>query len=236
MTRASPVDWEAVEVDYRAGVLSLAEIGKRHGVTKGRISQVAKAKSWERDLAAKIRARAEAKLNEATVNAALNGARQKASEAQVVEASAQAMVDVKLAHRKDIRRGRDLANRLLAELEQVTDHPELGPALVDALCDDPDESPDVLKLRRRRLNDLLDRVVALPARVGTLKTLSDALRNLIGLEREAWGMATDGKGGAGAGDGGEAPRLSELDRAARVAAIIDRARKAQAAAQAAQPT
>ena len=36
------IDWQAIERDYRAGVLSYTEIGALHGVSKGRISLVEK--------------------------------------------------------------------------------------------------------------------------------------------------------------------------------------------------
>jgi len=48
------IDWDLVEAEFRAGVKTLDQIGKDHGITKGRISQVAKAKGWVRDLSAKI--------------------------------------------------------------------------------------------------------------------------------------------------------------------------------------
>lgn len=226
----SAIDWERIELDYRAGLKSLREMAAEHGITHAAIRKKADKLGWERDLRTKIQARAEALV---LVSAAVStpvSAETRAAEKRVIDSNAQALADVRLGHRRDIRRGRDLTNRLLAELEQLSDQPELGQALVESFCSDPDSSPDDFKLRRSRLNNLLDRVLSLPARVGTLKTLSDALRNLINLEREAWGMTTDGKIG-GTGEGGEAPKLSELDRAARVAAIIERARKAKAAAE-----
>jgi len=110
------VDWEAVERDYRTGVLSLAEIGRLHGVTKGRISQVSKRDGWVRDLAARIKIKAEAKLNEVAVNAALNDPRRKASDEQTVEAVAALKVNVLLGQRGDVAVVRVLQRKLAAEL------------------------------------------------------------------------------------------------------------------------
>lgn len=49
-------DWERIEADYRAGVLSLREIAAANGITEGAIRKRAKRDGWTRDLGAKIRA------------------------------------------------------------------------------------------------------------------------------------------------------------------------------------
>ena len=51
------VDWEAVERDYRAGVLTLREIGERYDCSHVAITKRAKKEGWVRDLAPKIRER-----------------------------------------------------------------------------------------------------------------------------------------------------------------------------------
>jgi len=51
------INWKAVELDFRAGVKSLEQIGLENGVTKGRISQVAKRDGWTRDLKNRIKAK-----------------------------------------------------------------------------------------------------------------------------------------------------------------------------------
>lgn len=42
----SKPDWEAIESAYRAGVLSLREIGAQYGVTEGVIRNRAKKLEW----------------------------------------------------------------------------------------------------------------------------------------------------------------------------------------------
>lgn len=39
-------DWEAIESAYRAGVLSLRDIGAQYGVTEGAIRKKAKKLEW----------------------------------------------------------------------------------------------------------------------------------------------------------------------------------------------
>jgi len=63
-------DWEKIEADYRAGVLSLREIADANpGVNHVAIARRAKRDGWSRDLSAKIRAKADALVTERTVTA-----------------------------------------------------------------------------------------------------------------------------------------------------------------------
>lgn len=52
-------DWEAIESAYRAGVMSIREIASQYEITHQAISKRAKKEGWERDLKAKVKARAE---------------------------------------------------------------------------------------------------------------------------------------------------------------------------------
>ena len=107
------LNWQAIELDYRAGVLSYTEIGALHGVSKGRISQVAKAKGWEQDLKAKIHAKAEAKLNAAAVNSTLNSFNE-VSQRQIIEAGSDRIARVRLEHRQDINRLNDIYKKVIS--------------------------------------------------------------------------------------------------------------------------
>lgn len=180
MSTKKSVDWERVELEYRAGIKSLRELAAAHGVSHTAINKRARAAGWERDLRARIQARAETKVSTAVVSSEVAAAT-KLREAEIVEANAEAIARVRLAHRSDIRRARELAIRLLTELEAQTSQPDLLERLGEIMRD-PDGAG------RDALNDLYRRVVSLTGRVTNLKTLSDALRNLIGLEREAWAL------------------------------------------------
>lgn len=56
-TKDTPPDWERIELDYRAGIKSLRQIGEEHCISHPGIAKRAKASGWERDLAAKIQAK-----------------------------------------------------------------------------------------------------------------------------------------------------------------------------------
>ena len=90
---------------------------------------------------------------------------------------------VQIGHRKDIGRARRLAAMLLAELETVTETPDLFGMAYDALAY-PDE-PAIEALR-----EMATLVASLPARVKVMKDLADTLHKLIGAEREAFGLNT----------------------------------------------
>ncbi len=174
------IDWQAIERDYRAGVLSYAEIGKLHGVSKGRICQVAKAKGWEQDLKAKIHAKAEAKLNAAAVNASINVFEQ-VTQQQVIEAGSDRIARVRLEHRQDINRARGLANALMAELEAQTFDGVLMGQLGELMRSPGEDGAD-------RLNDIYKKVISTPGRVDTAKKLIETLKSVVSMEREAYGI------------------------------------------------
>lgn len=173
-------DWERIESDYRAGVLSLREIATAHNSNAATILKRAKKNGWERNLAARIAAKVESLVNKAAVNATVNSAAA-VSDRQIVETAAQAIVSVRLAHRTDIARARGLTMSLLAELEAQTGN---MPGLLDLgeMLRAPNESG------ADKLNDIYRAVIALPERTKTMKALAESLKHLIGLEREAYGL------------------------------------------------
>lgn len=115
------VDWEGIEREYRASQLSLSEIGQLYGISKGRISQVATSKNWDRDLSAKIKAKAEAKLNDSLLNDSLNAKQKKASDQERIEAGAEAVTRIVLEHRKDAQELREKAKAYREELDSCGD-------------------------------------------------------------------------------------------------------------------
>ncbi len=204
-------DWEAVERDFRAGILSYAEMGKRHGVSKGRISKVATKHGWTQDLSAKIKAKAEAKVNAATVNAEVN-AQRAVSIAETIEIGATVLARVKISHRTDIGRSRSLAMRLLEELESQTSQlPELA-KLGELMAHPDDKGID-------KINELYQKIISLPVRTKTMKDLSDTLKTLIGLERQAFGLE-DGDGDDPPPSSNSGRSLSDAERAVRLARVL----------------
>ncbi|WBY02761.1 hypothetical protein PE066_04275 [Ramlibacter tataouinensis] len=163
------VDWYAVEVAYRAG-RSFRMLAKEFGISSTRIKQVADFNRWARDLSVVITEKTTAKLNAANLNIKLNG--KSACERDVIEATAQAQTDVVLAHRNSIQRARKLTLALLEDLELAT-----------------------VQWRRDRFSGaeaiapsrtIPDKEKSMASRSAILKMLADALKTLIGLERQAF--------------------------------------------------
>lgn len=178
-------DWEAIESAYRAGLLSVREIGSQHGITHTAINKRAKKEGWERDLKAKIKAKAEALVSKREVSKQVSIERM-VSERQLIEANAEVIATVRMEHRGDIRRARYIANSLFDELEaECADVPELQ-QLGDLMYQPDDKGHD-------KLNEIYHKVISMPGRVKSMKDLSDTLKTLIVLERQAYDI--DGQTG-----------------------------------------
>ena len=202
-------DWEAIERDYRAGLLSVREIAASDGnVTEGAIRKRAKRDAWTRDLSAKIHAKADELVRTEVVRKPSTQL-SPASERQIIEANAERIAQVRSEHRGDIRRGRELVLRLLAELEAETGDLEAFRNLGLMLAKPDEKGVD-------KLNEAYHKAISLPQRVSSVKGLTEALKNLVALEREAYGI------GLPAGENPEAqPVVSmALDVAARRMAFL----------------
>lgn len=194
------VDWERIELDYRAGAMSLREIAANHpGTNHVAIARRAKTEGWTRDLSERIKAKAEDLVTRAAVTADVT-ANRAVTEKQVVEANAQDQASVRLSHRKDIQRKRAIVASLMDEMEA-----QVGPenaALLAGLGEvmrSPDESG------QDKLNDMYRKIISLPERAKTAKTLAETLRIAVDMERQAFGMDAKGADGATPGAAGYVP-------------------------------
>jgi hypothetical protein len=174
------VDWDAIAPHYRAGIRALKDIGKQFDVSDAAIIKHAKNEKWTRDLKGKIQAKADAKVSAAMVSAEVSAAK-KLTEALTVEVESTVQSRIRLSHRADIGKSRTLAMRLLDELDsqtrQVPELEQLGELML---------KPDGKGIDK--LNELYHKIISLPGRTKTMKDLSDTLKTLIGLEREAFGI------------------------------------------------
>lgn len=185
-------DWERIEQHFRAGVLSLREIAIAcPGVNHVAIARRAKKFGWVQDLSAKIKARAEDLVTRSAVTEDVT-AKRAVTDKLVIESNAQTIADVRLAHRGDIARARRLTNKLLDELECVTENRGLFEELGELMRDPDDKGFD-------RRNELYGKVISLAGRTKNMKELAETLKTLVGLERQAYDIVADPTGGEGAG-------------------------------------
>ncbi|RZL90871.1 MAG: hypothetical protein EOP82_14350, partial [Variovorax sp.] len=113
---ARATDWETIELDYRAGIKTLRQMAEEHSLTEGAIRKRAKRDDWTRDLSERIQAKAEALVRKDAVRNEVR-TESRITEKELIEANAQALVHVRLSHRRDIHRSRSLLMRLMDDLE-----------------------------------------------------------------------------------------------------------------------
>lgn len=179
MATKKQVDWEKIEIDYRAGVKTLREIASSHDISHVAISKRAKKEGWTKDLTARIKAKAQDLVNKRAVNNKVNTA----SVNQVIEVNAKLQSDIILAHRTDIPRKRELVAKLFAEVEALTDGGDIVEQMTLALG-----SNDMDKL-----SNLAKKITSLPSRVKCVSELMSALKSVIAMERQAFGISADEK-------------------------------------------
>lgn len=174
------VDWASVEKDYRTGIKTLRSIGESHGITHGAINKRAKRDGWTRDLAQKIRAKADELVSKQLVSKTVSK-ESRITENDVITANAHVVAAVSISQRNDIKRNRELATKLMAELEATTDNLELFKQLGELLSSPDEKGMD-------KLGEIYRKVMSLPGRIKAMKELADTLRILIELERKVYKM------------------------------------------------
>jgi len=175
-------DWEAIERLYRAGVLSLREIGREQGVSDTAIRKRAKAYGWERDLTEKVKEAARAKLVRAMGSRGGSQEQQARTDAEIVEEASETQATVVKTHRRDIGIGRRLIATMFNELMEATDNRhEIAEAIEDATAKD----------KRPERRNMMLRAVALPSRAATMQSLAGAMHKIVQLERQAFNIESD---------------------------------------------
>lgn len=191
MAAKKRVDYERIEAGWRAGILSPHQLAAAYVEETGEpVSHAAIIKHFKkegvpRNLAAKIKAKSDAmvtaamasKVTEEVTSVTIKRDR------DIVDDGAATLTAVRLGHRKDINRYRNLAGRMLEELEGVTDNRALFEELGEIMRSPDDNGQD-------KRNDLYQRVIDLPSRSKTMKEMSDTLKTLITLERDAYDIVT----------------------------------------------
>jgi hypothetical protein len=169
-------DWESIEGMYRAGLLSVREIARSHGISHVAILKRAKVDGWARDLTAKVRQQVTTALVTSEVTK-----EDLVTERQIVEAAAAQVIALVRSHRKEIGRSRAMITTLMDQLEMAAESRDL----LDQIIDEVEDGNTGASIKRR---EALFRAVALPAHAAVLKSLADTLKTVVGLEREAFNV------------------------------------------------
>lgn len=208
MAAPKKIDYDRIEPGWRAGLLSPHQLAALYTEETGqKVSHAAIIKHFKksgiaRDLSSKINDRANAMVTEAMVTGKVTS-KPSIPDSLIIEQGSVQVATVKLAHRRDIHRARNLANALLDELEKQTDPITLAllTDLGELLRNPDDKGMD-------KLNDLYHAIIALPERSKTMKVLVESLQKLVDMERTAFGM--DAKGADDDKKGVEAVSTKDL--------------------------
>lgn len=177
MAKRKTYDWETIEKEYRAGVLSIREIAKTHGCSEGAIRKKAKQYSWDRDLTEKVKQKVRTELVRTEVRTP-----DPATEKEIVEQAAATQVEVVRSHRVKIKKGVRVVETLLDQLSDAADKRD---EIEGDIYEDTKEESTV-----NRRNAML-KAVSLPSHASTAVSLSNALKNLVSLERQAFNIQDD---------------------------------------------
>jgi hypothetical protein len=153
----------------------------------------------------------------------------------VVEANATLQFQIRMAHRKDIARGRDLWDKLCGELEATG----VTRAEIERLLE---ANAETMTARQRDdARQTLVRMTAIGSRISSFNTLVHSLERLVKMERQAFGI------GGEEGEEGDNPAhpagfvpghgrgLSDAERAIRLARLLQFAPQLAASLPAAAP-
>lgn len=175
-------DWDQIELDYRAGVKSLRQIASEQNVSEGAIRKRSKRDEWSRDLSKKIQDKADDLVRKETVRSEVR-TKTTISEKETIDANANVVASIRITHRKDISRARSISMKLFDELELMVgaENVNLLQQLGELLYSPDDKGMD-------KLNDLYMKIISLPNRVKAIKELSDTMKTLVALERQAYGL------------------------------------------------
>jgi hypothetical protein len=111
------VDWDAMEPEYRAGVLSNMALADRYDCTESAVRDHAKKFGWTRNLADKVRESISENLLRGELR---DAATPRNKDDQVVHQAAAAGTQIVLRHRDSIARQQRIKERLEQELEKMT--------------------------------------------------------------------------------------------------------------------
>ena len=200
-------DWESIEKDYRAGVLSIREVGKLHDISEGAIRKKAKAERWQRDLTDKVNEKVRTELVRSEVRTA-----SPQTEREIIEVAAATVVQIVRGHRGRIRQGNALVELLTQQLIDVAGKRDEFQDDIEVACKD-DKSPE-------RFNRLM-KAVSLEKHSAIAVNLANATKTWVSLERQAFNIED---GSTESVQDADVSRYTDTERAVRMAALMAKAK------------
>lgn len=160
MGRRSKIDWEAAERDYRIGQLTVRQTAKKHCCAVSGLMLRAKKEGWTRDLSEAVALATKARVR-AAVAAHWNqsGANLEQATSTEIDAAASVNVAIILGQQQRVKRLNHLLEKMVTEVEEVTQNAHSLDAIVMALKEaDPASVEAIAQLRtlRSRVTTLKD--------------------------------------------------------------------------------
>lgn len=178
------IDWAAIERQFRLGQKTNKQLAYEFKVSESQIGRKAKAGCWVPDRVEDVAALTSALLEE-NRNAIANATPTDFE----VQVAARTNADVVFEHRAGLARLRALRDKLLHEVEAITDNLAQAYKLAELTRNEDARGHD-------RRNDLLRRVISMPERIEATKKLAEIDERIRKGEREAFGMDKESSGKA----------------------------------------
>jgi len=139
-------NWQQIELDYRAGIKTLRQIGGEQGVTEAAIRKRAKREDWTRDLSGRIAAKAEELVRKGEVRKLVRKANPAYPENLLVGVAAQNVAHISETHRALLERSITVSAQLLELAEGPEMEPEKRARMFKIVTDSMDT---VIRLQRQ---------------------------------------------------------------------------------------
>jgi hypothetical protein len=177
------IDWERIEVDYRAGIKTLRAIAAEHNITHGAITKRSTRDGWVRDLSGKIQAKAAELVARSVVSNEASKSK-RILESEIIIANAVNNADIVLEQRASTSFSTEVIDSLMVELKDQIDF-KVDLENLGEMMRNPDAYGN------DKLNDQYMRVVSFAGRVDSAKKLVDAQKVSIELQRKVYKIDTD---------------------------------------------
>jgi hypothetical protein len=185
------IDWDAIERQFRLGTKSKSQLAADFGVEPSSIGRREKKYGWVANKSEEVQATRESLL----IQAALGNANPNATPSALeVKAAAQQGADVVMGHRKGLARLGALRDKLLAEIEAITDNRELFEQLGEVLDESGEDANG--RFRADKQNEIYRKVISMTERIDSTKKLVEIDEKVRKGEREAFGIDAEGAKGS----------------------------------------
>lgn len=177
------IDWDAIERQYRLGTKSNSQLAQEFGVEVSSIGRRAKKYGWVASKKEEVEATRESLL----IQAALGNANPNATPTPLeIKAAAVQGADVVMKHRSGLARLGALRDKLMGEIEAITDNVELFESLGEMMDQSGEDANG--RFKQDKQNEIYRKVISMSGRIDDVKKLAEIDEKVRKGEREAFGI------------------------------------------------